>query len=74
VPNDEERARYATMSIWIALSRDKVMLDNLVTASRGEGDWQPLAPRTGFGGWSDDYASILPLLRPLPLNLFDWQF
>ena len=61
-PNEEERMMNATVSIWIALSRNRDTLDRLVSLS-GEGQWQYLAPRPNFAGWSDDYASILPILR-----------
>ena len=27
--------------------------------------WQALERRPGFAGWTDDYASILPLLKGL---------
>ncbi len=50
----------ASASQWIALSRDAATLDAL---SRGPGDWQPLTPRAGLGAWTDDYSSILPLLK-----------
>jgi len=28
------------------------------------GQWLVLERTPGFAGWSDDYASILPILRP----------
>ena len=57
----EENAK-AGPSEWIALSRDKATLDRLV--ARG-GHWNPLVRRPGFDGWTDDYASIVPVLRPI---------
>jgi SAM-dependent methyltransferase len=56
-PADDEAG---SLSLWVALSRDPKVLAKL--QGMGEG-WRPLAARAGYGGWSDDYASILPLLR-----------
>jgi hypothetical protein len=54
---------YAT-SAWIALAQDPAMLDLLKKAS-GTDEWRALVPRAGFRGWTDDHASILPLLKPI---------
>lgn len=49
-----------SLSHWIALSRDPSAIEQL----RGMGTgWTPLPHYPGYRGWSDDYASILPLLR-----------
>ncbi len=50
----------ASASQWIALSRDPAALRALES---GTGDWQPLKPRPGFLAWTDDYSTILPLLK-----------
>ncbi len=50
----------ASASQWIALSRDPAALRAL---EAGTGDWQPLKPRPGFLAWTDDYSTILPLLK-----------
>lgn len=63
-PSDEEQAARASISVWIALSRDKAMLDRL--KARG-GDWKPIRLRSGYAGWTDDYSSIVPVLRPIGL-------
>jgi spermidine synthase len=63
-PSEEELERYASTSVWIALSRDPQKLENLFADSAGE-QWQLLQPTPGFAGWTDDYASILPLLKPM---------
>ncbi|MDQ3140169.1 MAG: fused MFS/spermidine synthase, partial [Pseudomonadota bacterium] len=53
-------------SVWIALSRDPAALERLKALSADAATWwQPLLPRPGFAGWSDDYATILPLLKNL---------
>ena len=66
-PADEEKARNATISVWVAMTRDPEQLLALQIASREDAHlWQPLSQRPGFAGWSDDYASILPLIE-------DWR-
>ena len=50
----------ASASQWIALSRDPATLAGL--AKRG-GQWRPLTPRPGLTPWTDDYSTILPLLK-----------
>jgi len=69
-PSEAEAERLATASSWIAMSRDGTAIERMVSASRPEALWQELAPRRGFAGWSDDYATILPLLKPEGLAPF----
>ncbi len=66
-PDAHELSLEAGTSDWIALSRDRGTIERL--AAKG-GDWVPLLPRPGYAGWSDDYASILPVLRPMRLPGF----
>lgn len=61
-PDEEEDGR-ATASVWVALSKSRDALDTMTIASGSNGYWQDLEPRPGFPGWSDDYASILPLIE-----------
>ena len=65
VPTSDEAALNATISVWIALSRNPATLDRLVALS-GDGRAE-LASRSirtpGFSGWSDDHASILPIIN-----------
>jgi hypothetical protein len=66
-PTGEERARNIGMSVWVAMTRQPETMTMLRMASGEDGAlWRPLATRAGFDGWSDDYASILPLLE-------DWR-
>ena len=58
----ESNRGYAT-SAWVALARNPAMLDRLKKAS-GQEPWRPLHAQKGFKGWTDDHASILPLLKP----------
>jgi SAM-dependent methyltransferase len=60
-PGTLERVENAASgSWWIAMSRDEGSMDRLLLSSP---DWKPLASRPGLGAWTDDYASILPLIR-----------
>lgn len=54
---------YTDASTWIVLTRDKAKLAELLAGSTSEAPWAPLAARPGFDGWSDDYATIIPLLK-----------
>ena len=56
-PNDTPAA---TKSVWIAMSRDPQVIRVLQTF---DGAWQPVKARTGFTPWTDDYSTILPLLK-----------
>ena len=63
-PGIDETLSRTSASIWVALSRDPVMLANLRSASGADDRWHELRARPGFEGWTDDHASILPLLKP----------
>jgi hypothetical protein len=63
-PTEEEKDLNATVSHWVALSRNPQTIRRLVASSGEDGmNWVMLQPREGFTGWSDDHASILPLIR-----------
>ena len=51
-----------SVSQWIALSRDPATLRAMTGEVPG---WTPLRPRPGFAPWTDDYSTILPLLKGL---------
>jgi SAM-dependent methyltransferase len=53
----------ATPSVWVVLSRDERVLDQVVVAGTGDAMWWALKPRRGISGWTDDHASILPLIE-----------
>lgn len=67
-PTMMAEANEAATSVWIALSRSKASLQRL--EARG-GDWHGLQIRPGFTPWTDDYATILPVLRGLNDHLPD---
>jgi len=64
VPTDEDREQLQhTASMWVAMSPSSATIGRIEQASPGA--WQRLAGRPGFKPWTDDYASVLPVLRGL---------
>jgi SAM-dependent methyltransferase len=63
-PSVQDAARFYTASIWVAMSRDSVRLRQLTRDPRNP--WQALPVRAGFSTWTDDHASILPILKIRP--------
>jgi hypothetical protein len=61
-PTDAERKLGYSDSDWIALARNPDDLAAL-TARTAPEEWRPLRAREGFTGWTDDYASILPIIK-----------
>jgi spermidine synthase len=55
-----QRTPFASASQWIPRSRDSAAIRTLAAA---EPRWAPLTPRAGFEAWTDDYSTILPLLK-----------
>ena len=49
-----------TSSKWVALTREPGELD--ARLAQIGGDWRPLSDDRGPRLWTDDYASVLPLL------------
>ena len=62
VPDRKDEGRHYAASVWVALSRDEAQIDRLAQLS-GHGKWRELPARPGFSPWTDDYASILPILK-----------
>jgi SAM-dependent methyltransferase len=63
-PDLGEQVHNLSASIWVAMARDPAALERLREASGADGFlWRPLKARPGFAGWTDDHASILPLLE-----------
>ena len=64
VPEENEEILNATVSVWIALSRNPATIERLRALSGDDAFyWLPVEPRPGFAGWSDDHASILPIIN-----------
>jgi spermidine synthase len=64
VSPDSDAYRYISSSNWILMTRDPEVL-RTVTMDPPAGHWRPLREDPGFPGWSDDYATILPLVKVL---------
>jgi len=60
VPSALERQDEGAVSDWIALSRSPRVLAALKAQ---DGEWRPLVAQPGFTGWTDDHASLVPVLR-----------
>ena len=64
VPTEDEEILNSTVSVWIALSRSQETLDRLLQLSGDDSEYWEILPTTpGFSGWSDDHASILPIIN-----------
>jgi SAM-dependent methyltransferase len=65
-PSEDDERLARTGSIWVAMARDPEALNRLVAASAsepdGRGSWQPLDETREARLWTDDYASVLPLI------------
>ncbi|WP_414900336.1 spermidine synthase [Sphingomonas flavalba] len=63
IDRDARDQRHLASSVWVAMSRNPASLARLTAlAPAGETRWQPLSATPGFTPWTDDFASILPLL------------
>ncbi|RZM03504.1 MAG: hypothetical protein EOP68_20270, partial [Sphingomonas sp.] len=59
-PSTLDEADRATRSDWIAMSRNPAAIAALKAQ---DPNWAPLIGRPGFTVWTDDYSTILPLLK-----------
>jgi hypothetical protein len=50
-----------TSSLWVAMSPSPATIAALESANPGM--WRPIEVHEGFKPWTDDYASVLPVLR-----------
>jgi hypothetical protein len=66
IPDRNDAALSRTASVWVAMSRNPAAINRLVAATanvpNGRGTWRPLASSPPPRLWTDDYASVLPLL------------
>lgn len=63
-PEYEPSGGSYTKSHWIALTRDERRMREVIAVAQGQkGDWRPLRTRSGLEPWSDDFASVLPVLK-----------
>lgn len=63
IARDSKSARYINSSNWILMTRDAESLRSVIADPPPGGEWQPLAAEPGFAGWTDDHATILPLVK-----------
>ncbi|HYZ48165.1 MAG TPA: fused MFS/spermidine synthase, partial [Sphingomonas sp.] len=63
LPPRSKAARYASNSSWVLLTRDPSVLQRVTASPPPGGKWEALHERPGFSGWTDDYASVLPLVK-----------
>lgn len=62
-PAGQAKGAFDTKSNWIIMARTPERLDAVIAATGGQpGDWIALRERPGMAAWSDDFASILPVL------------
>ncbi|QXQ05226.1 fused MFS/spermidine synthase [Sphingosinicellaceae bacterium] len=61
-PTAADTARGDTKSTWIALTRSPARMAE-VQAATDTANWRPLLPEAGVPAWSDDFASILPVIK-----------
>lgn len=64
-PGVDGRAKGYNASIWIALGRNEAAMARFVQATGAQADWLPIEPREGVPAWTDSFASVLPVLKPL---------
>ena len=63
IPPSSEYYRYINSSNWILMTRDAESLRRVTDNPPPDGHWKPVLLEPGFAGWSDDYATILPLVK-----------
>jgi SAM-dependent methyltransferase len=64
IPTEQEENDNATISVWIALSRSGQTLDRLAQLSGPDATaWRRVDLPPDFSGWTDDHASILPIIN-----------
>jgi spermidine synthase len=61
-PDANAIKRRAATSLWVAMSQSRTTIDCLRAADRTAA-WKPIAARPGFPVWTDQYGSIVPLLK-----------
>ncbi|WP_260598917.1 fused MFS/spermidine synthase [Sphingomonas endolithica] len=60
IPDAGGRALAETASVWLALSRDP---ETIAVLRRRSAHWEPVPRYPHFTPWSDDYSTILPLMK-----------
>ena len=63
-PDDVAAGLSYNSSIWLAVTRDEGAMLRFTEETGNSGNWMPLEEREGLAGWSDSFASVLPVLKP----------
>ncbi len=63
-PKDSDVSLGYNASIWIALSRTEDDMTNFTEATGDSSQWLPLRTQADVPGWTDEFASIIPVLKP----------
>jgi SAM-dependent methyltransferase len=61
-PERQPKGQLYTQSHWMALTRTPEVMARLEAATPA-GSWQPAAEREDLAPWTDDFASILPVIK-----------
>jgi SAM-dependent methyltransferase len=64
-PDVDGRTESYNASIWIALTADEAAMTRFTEATGQSGNWLPIATRQGVPAWTDGFASVLPVLKPV---------
>jgi SAM-dependent methyltransferase len=64
-PTDAERRDSHNPSIWIALADDEATMRRFAATTGDAAAWLPVGTRTDVPAWRDDFASVLPVLKPI---------
>ncbi|WP_199554830.1 spermidine synthase [Sandaracinobacteroides hominis] len=63
VPSDADKMESYNPSIWIALTRDDAAMTRFTEATADSADWLPVPARDDVPAWTDEFASVLPVLK-----------
>lgn len=64
-PGLDDSGKSYNSSIWIVLARRDEQLERFMASTAIDADWQPLQRQENVVAWSDSFASILPVLKPV---------
>jgi hypothetical protein len=64
-PDEAGQKESYTASNWIVLTASEASMVRFTEAAGNSGDWVPIRTRDGVPAWTDGFASVLPVLKPL---------
>lgn len=63
-PDAAARVRHAARSKWVVMTQSETRMAEVMAATGARpGDWAPLRGRDDVQAWTDDFASVLPVLN-----------